>query len=99
MKVYLVIGHMGQYEDSREWIAGILPSREMANTFKVECEKQADYMLECVEMLDDDGELYKEKYPRHYNEGIPDWATDKKASYDYTGTSYHIEEHEVIEEF
>lgn len=99
MKVYVVIGESGEYEDYREWIAGILPSREMADTFKVECEKQAKYMMEYIDMYDDDGKPYEREYPRYYDGQIPEWGVDKKASYDYTGTSYDIEEYEVIEEF
>ena len=99
MKVYIVNGHCGQYEDYTEWVAGngVFLNREMAESFKVECDKQTAFMEELIPNLEDatDDNLY----PRYYSLQIPEWCVDKYACYDYTGTRYNISEYNVIEEF
>ena len=96
MKVYIVNGYSGEYEDYMEWVAGgvVFLTREMAESFKEECEKQATYMEESTNDPEDNRE-----YPRYYLEQIPEWGVDKCACYDYTATGYGISEYDVCEEF
>lgn len=85
MVVYIVHGWTGEYEDSREWIAGVFSSEEAAEKFAELCRADADYMVERVE--DEYGILY----PRYYNEEYK--GHDPAFSTDYPGIYYFISQH------
>ena len=85
MVVYIVHGITGEYEDRREWIAGIFETEEWAEQFKWMCQNDAHYMLDEVE--DEDGAVY----PRYYGEEYT--GHDPEFQIDYTGTWYQISRH------
>ena len=57
MVVYIVHGSTGEYEEFREWIAGIFLTEEDAKNFQLLCQNDADYMMEEIE----------KDYPRYYD--------------------------------
>ena len=85
MVVYIVHGMTGEYEDSREWIAGVLLTEEEAKHFHWVCQNDADYMMEKV--TKDYYRYYDEEYKGH----------DPEFQIDYTGTRYEISRHIVRE--
>ena len=85
MVVYIVHGMTGEYEDSREWIAGIFLTEEDAKQFQWVCQNDADYMMEKV--TKDYHRYYDEEYKGH----------DPEFQIDYTGTWYQISEHIIRE--
>ena len=84
MVVYIVQGSTGEYEDFKEWIAGVFITEEEAKRFQLVCQKDADYMLEEVT-----GE--KGTFQRHCYEEYK--GHDPEFQIDYTGTLYNISEH------
>ena len=90
MVVYIVHGSTGEYEDFREWIAGIFLTEEDAMNYQWVCQNDADYMLE--EVTDEEGGI---EYPRYYNEEYK--GHDPEFQIDYTGTWYNISEHIIRE--
>lgn len=90
MVVYIVHGSTGEYEDFREWIAGIFLTEEDAKHYQWVCQNDADYMLEEVTDEEDGRE-----YPRYYNEEYKGHAPEFQI--DYTGTRYNILAHIIRE--
>ena len=88
MVVYIVHGMTGEYEDSREWIAGIFATQEDAALFTWHCQNDAAYMMEDV--VDND-----RAFPRYYDEEYK--GHDPEFQIDYTGTRYEISRHIVRE--
>ena len=87
MKVYIVWGNTGEYEDYREWIAGIFRSEDDAKEFCEKCQKFADYMMEDIYDYTESA-----KSPRYYSSDEYESGPDGKFSMDYTGTHYMIGE-------
>ena len=85
MVVYIVHGITGEYEDRRDWIAGIFETEELAEQFKWMCQNDAHYMLDEVE--DEDGDVYLRYYGEEYTGHDPEFQID------YTGTWYQISRH------
>ena len=88
MVVYIVHGSTGEYEDFREWIAGIFLTEEDAKHFQWLCQNDADYMMEEIKDEDD-------IFPRHYTEDYK--GHDPEFQIDYTGVWYNISQHIVRE--
>jgi len=97
MRIHIVHGSTGEYEDYQEWIAGVFGTLEMALSFKTACEAQAIYMEELIQDTSDPEDT--QYYPRYFTEHLSEDSVDQLACYDYTGTSYFISTHTIIEEF
>ena len=88
MVVYIVHGSTGEYEEFRDWIAGIFLTQEAAKQYQWMCQNEADYMMEEVTGEDDTfTRYYREEYKGH----------DPEFKIDYTGTWYNISEHIIRE--
>jgi len=105
MRIHIVHGSTGEYEDYQEWIAGVFGTLEMALSFKTACEAQAIYMQELMPSTfgRDPEDFYDEEnnnfYPRYFTEHLSEDSVDQLACYDYTGTSYFVSTHTISEEF
>lgn len=85
MRVYIVRGHTGCYEDRFDWIAHAFTSKERAE----------DTMAGLDELVRNSDRLSSEaqgKLQEYIAENF-----DKNCSVDFTGTYYTMEELEVIE--
>ena len=87
MKVYIVWGDTGQWEDYSDWIAGIFRNEDDAKEFCEKCKAFASYMMEPV--WDEDAQ---ESFPRYYNSEEYGKGPDRRFNIDYTGTHYMIGE-------
>jgi len=87
MKVYIVWGDTGVYDDRSIWIAKIFKNKTKAESFRLECQKYADYMME--DIPDEQGLTMPRYYAEEYN------GPDERFRIDYTGTDYTVFEDEV----
>lgn len=80
MKVWIVEGSTGEYEDRREWIVKAFVSKEHAMSLRTK-----------LESVLKEEELHRENMGLNYDD-IPDklLQLDPHASVDYTGASYSL---------
>jgi len=88
MKVYRVVGSTGEYEDYHEWTAQTFKDKQEAEMFMSECIKYADKKFK--EASKEDDSVYIGSYVEEHN------SPDEGFTLDYNGTSYEIEELDVI---
>lgn len=84
--VYLIFGDTGEYDDYCEWIAG-------AYTHKEDAQAQAAILNSVASSYKGNGAMWRDTRET-CRLALVDHG-DKKASVDYTGTSYVVVEQEV----
>ena len=84
MKLYLVIGHTGEYSDRQQWVVCAYLDENKA---KHHAEKAGEYARIEFEKLES----------KYRGDLIPENPWDAKMMIDYTGTSYKLETTELID--
>jgi hypothetical protein len=88
MKIYLVRGMTGEYEDLTEWTVKAFRTKRVATKYAEAATKVAKEIIRKCEA----GEL--ERWDIEYGKLNP---YDPKGAMDYTGTTYSVEEVELEE--
>lgn len=94
MRVYIVVGHTGEYEDKYEWNAFAFTSLEKAESKK----KEGNDLLN---KMRDESEVKSGAYyhlPHDDREKMEEYMQnnfDKRCSVDYTGSYYTVDELDV----
>lgn len=83
MKIYIVIGHTGEYSDASEWPVCWRPSLAEAEQVVALCNAEA---AQFKRWMDSDDGSYGGKTWEEYRSRM----FDPSCSVDYTGTSYHV---------
>ena len=94
MRVYIVVGHTGEYEDRCEWNAFAFTSLEKAESKMKQGNELLNKMRDeinlergCAGFLPN---MYTDKIEEHMRDNF-----DKACSIDYTGSYYTVEELDV----
>ena len=81
MRIYIIIGETGEYADKCKWVSKAFTDQQLAKSYMNECQTYAD---SCDPNDWDERDNYKANSP------------DPHFDMDYTGTEYHINQHELV---
>lgn len=88
MQIYIVIGNTGSYEDYHTWISKCFTNKQLAESFKSECQNYASELK--IMYNTDPDKFWANEFELLKN------SPDEFMRMDYTGTDYDIQEHELV---
>jgi len=89
MKIYIVFGECGEYEDFTSWVVRAFKSKKKAEEFILKAKKEINVLYEKTKHMTNSPNIFSKPRPRT--------ECDPAPHFDYTGTGYRYEETELDE--